>query len=139
MPWNSLSRLAYAVCVSAYEPLEPTDLPLQIGDELYVMEVGGARGEWYRGYLMAQPSILAGLTSHPGQVLEKRVFTGIFPKDCVEIREYLDELQPEEQGDGGAATVQDLQHHERSKIPRKPVPVRSSRQNSSQCHFRVWY
>lgn len=40
---------------------------------------------------MAPPSLLAGLTSEEGQALEARVFTGIFPGACVEIREEFDE------------------------------------------------
>ena len=38
---------------------------------------------------MAPPSLLAGLTSVKGQTLEARVFSGIFPKNCVEVREVL--------------------------------------------------
>ena len=38
---------------------------------------------------MAPPSLLAGLTSRKGQTLEARVFSGIFPRCCVEIREVL--------------------------------------------------
>ena len=40
---------------------------------------------------MAPPSILAGLTSDRGQQLEHRVFSGIFPRNCVEVREFLGE------------------------------------------------
>ena len=39
---------------------------------------------------MAPPSILAGLTSVRGQTLEARVFSGIFPRACVEIREMME-------------------------------------------------
>ena len=49
------------------------------------------KGEWYRGYLVAPPSLLAGLTSTKGQTLEARVFSGIFPASCVEVREVLGE------------------------------------------------
>ena len=38
---------------------------------------------------MAPPSLLAGLTSRKGQTLEARVFSGIFPRCCVEVREVL--------------------------------------------------
>ena len=38
---------------------------------------------------MAPPSLLAGLTSVKGQTLEARVFSGIFPRCCVEVREEL--------------------------------------------------
>lgn len=40
---------------------------------------------------MAPPSLLAGLTSVKGQTLEARVFSGIFPRACVEVREVLGE------------------------------------------------
>lgn len=56
-----------------------------------MIEQGGADGAWYRGYLVAPPSLLAGLTSVKGQTLEARVFSGIFPKNCVEVREVLGE------------------------------------------------
>lgn len=38
---------------------------------------------------MAPPSLLAGLTSRKGQTLEARVFSGVFPGCCVEVREVL--------------------------------------------------
>lgn len=41
---------------------------------------------------MAPPSLLAGLTSVKGQTLEARVFSGIFPRCCVEIREELGDI-----------------------------------------------
>ena len=70
---------------------------------------------------MAPPSLLAGLTSVKGQTLEARVFSGIFPAACVDIKEYLateipppvqidqaeslqDEEQGEEDADGDGAT-----------------------------------
>ena len=89
MPWSPLPRLAFAICIYPWTPAGPNDLPLQIGDELYLIETGGKDNLWYRGYLVAPPSLLAGLTSSRGQHLEKRVFTGIFPAACVEIRELL--------------------------------------------------
>ena len=91
MPWHPLSRIAFAVCSYPFQPSAPADLPLEIGDELYVIEQGGEDGSWYRGYLVAPPSLLAGLTSVKGQTLEARVFSGIFPKACVEVREVLGE------------------------------------------------
>ncbi|KAJ6190761.1 hypothetical protein N7519_000782 [Penicillium mononematosum] len=72
-----------------FQPIFPADLPLELGDELYIIEQGGRDGEWCRGYLVAPPSLLAGLTSAKGQTLEARVFSGIFPRNCVEIREVL--------------------------------------------------
>lgn len=89
MPWRPLSRIAFAVAIYPFQPSAPADLPLELGDELYIIEQGGIDGSWYRGYLVAPPSLLAGLTSVKGQTLEARVFSGIFPRRCVEVREVL--------------------------------------------------
>ncbi|KAH8428014.1 guanine nucleotide exchange factor DCK1 [Aspergillus melleus] len=89
MPWRPLPRIAFAVAIYPFQPSTPADLPLELGDELYIIEQGGVNGEWCRGYLVAPPSLLAGLTSTKGQTLEARVFSGIFPRNCVEIREVL--------------------------------------------------
>ncbi|KAF3394465.1 Dedicator of cytokinesis protein 1 [Penicillium rolfsii] len=89
MPWRPLPRIAFAVAIYPFHPSSPADLPLELGDELYIIEQGGRDGEWCRGYLVAPPSLLAGLTSTKGQTLEARVFSGIFPRNCVEIREVL--------------------------------------------------
>ncbi|KAJ5636680.1 uncharacterized protein N7484_009993 [Penicillium longicatenatum] len=89
MPWRPLPRIAFAVAIYPFQPSSPADLPLELGDELYIIEQGGLDGEWCRGYLVAPPSLLAGLTSTKGQTLEARVFSGIFPRNCVEIREVL--------------------------------------------------
>lgn len=91
MPWRPLSRIAFAIATFPFQPSSATDLPLEIGDELYIIEEGGLDWSWYRGYLVAPPSLLAGLTSRKGQTLEARVFSGIFPKCCVEVRELLGE------------------------------------------------
>ena len=91
MPWQPLSRIAFAICTYPFQPSSPADLPLEIGDELYIIEQGGSNGSWYRGYLVAPPSLLAGLTNVKGQTLEARVFSGIFPRACVEIREIFGE------------------------------------------------
>ena len=89
MPWRPLPRIAVAIAVYPFTASSPADLPLEIGDDLYIIEQGGKDGEWFRGYLVAPPSLLAGLTSVEGQTLEARVFSGIFPRSCVEIREHL--------------------------------------------------
>ncbi|MCJ1338655.1 hypothetical protein MMC09_003944 [Bachmanniomyces sp. S44760] len=89
MPWRPLPQIAFAVAVFPFEPTSPSDLPLELGDELYIIEEGGVDGSWYRGYLVAPPSMLAGLTSVKGQTLEARVFSGVFPRCCVEVREVL--------------------------------------------------
>lgn len=93
MPWRPLPRIAFAVAIHPFQPSSPADLPLELGDELYIIEQGGVDGAWYRGYLVAPPSLLAGLTSVKGQTLEARVFSGIFPRNCVEVREVLGETE----------------------------------------------
>ncbi|RFU81310.1 hypothetical protein TARUN_884 [Trichoderma arundinaceum] len=90
MPWQPLPRIAFAVATYPFTAASPADLPLEIGDELYIIEET-PDGNWLRGYLVAPPSLLAGLTSVKGQTLEARVFSGIFPRSCVEIRELLGE------------------------------------------------
>ena len=89
MPWRPLPRIAFAVATYPFQAASPADLPLEIGDELYIIEQGGQDASWFRGYLVAPPSLLAGLTSVKGQTLEARVFSGIFPRCCVEVREVL--------------------------------------------------
>ncbi|MCJ1331814.1 Dedicator of cytokinesis protein 4 [Thelotrema lepadinum] len=102
MPWRPLPRIAFAIAVYPFEASSPVDLPLELGDELYIIEEGGKDWSWCRGYLVAPPSILAGLTSVRGQTLEARVFSGIFPRACVEIREMMDhsgtQMEVEESG-----------------------------------------
>lgn len=89
MPWQPLPRIAFAIATYPFQASSPADLPLELGDELYIIEEGGKDGQWLRGYLIAPPSLLAGLTSVKGQTLEARVFSGIFPRSCVEVREVL--------------------------------------------------
>jgi len=90
MPWQPLPRIAFAVASYPFSASSPADLPLELGDELYIIEET-TDGNWLRGYLVAPPSLLAGLTSVKGQTLEARVFSGIFPRSCVEVREVLGE------------------------------------------------
>ncbi|KAI2616314.1 hypothetical protein GGR54DRAFT_240697 [Hypoxylon sp. NC1633] len=89
MSWQPLPQIAFAVATYPFETKNENELPLEIGDDLYIIEET-ADGQWLRGYLLAPPSLLAGLTSVKGQPLEARVFSGIFPRSCVEIREVLD-------------------------------------------------
>ncbi|KAL2351881.1 C2 domain in Dock180 and Zizimin proteins-domain-containing protein [Cryomyces antarcticus] len=89
MPWRPLPQVAFAVCIYPFRASSPADLPLELGDDIYIIEQGGKDGSWYRGYLVAPPSLLAGLTSTKGQTLQARVFSGIFPRNCVEVREVL--------------------------------------------------
>lgn len=96
MPWRPLPRIAFAIATYPFQASSPADLPLELGDELYIIEQGGKDGSWYRGYLVAPPSLLAGLTSVKGQTLEARVFSGIFPRCCVEVREVLGDSNGDE-------------------------------------------
>lgn len=100
MPWHPLPRIAFAVATYPFHASSPADLPLELGDELYIIEEGGKDGGWFRGYLIAPPSLLAGLTSVKGQTLEARVFSGIFPRSCVEVREILGDGSEGEDRDG---------------------------------------
>ncbi|CCX33505.1 Similar to Dedicator of cytokinesis protein 5; acc. no. B2RY04 [Pyronema omphalodes CBS 100304] len=88
MPWTPLPRIAFAVATYPYNPTTRDDLPLELGDELYIIEQTTS-GQYYRGYLVAPPSLLAGLTSTKGSTLEARVFTGVFPAACVDVKEFL--------------------------------------------------
>lgn len=89
MPWQPLP-LSYAVAIYPFQPsTSPAELPLQIGDQLYVVEEGGKHGAWCRGYLVAPPTLLAALSPGGRTAADARVFSGIFPKCCIEIREQL--------------------------------------------------
>jgi dedicator of cytokinesis protein 3 len=89
MPWQPLP-LSYAVAIYPFQPSDaPSELPLQIGDQLYVIEQGGKDGAWCRGYLVAPPTLLSALTPGGRTAGDARVFSGIFPKCCIEIREQL--------------------------------------------------
>jgi dedicator of cytokinesis protein 3 len=121
MPWRPLPRIAFAVATYPFQPSSPSDLPLELGDELYIIEQGGRDGSWYRGYLVAPPSLLAGLTSVKGQTLEARVFSGIFPKCCVEVREELGEVDLRQHAlnghaDGGKHTDTDTDTGESESV-----------------------
>ena len=98
MPWKPLPRIAFDIATYPFSDSSQADLPLELGDELYIIEQGGADGSWYRGYLVAPPSLLAGLTCVTGQTLEARVFSGIFPRCCVEVRELLGDAGAEGEG-----------------------------------------
>lgn len=89
MPWRPLP-LSYAVAIYPFQPsASPSELPLQIGDQLYVIEESGKNGAWCRGYLVAPPTLLSALTSDGRAAGDARVFSGIFPRCCIEIREQL--------------------------------------------------
>lgn len=63
---------------------------------------------------MAPPSLLAGLTSVKGQTLEARVFSGIFPRSCVEVREVLGDAEAKKAA-GTATTTTTLEVHNGEK------------------------
>ena len=106
MPWQPLPRIAFAVATFPFSASSPADLPLELGDELYIIEQNGIgdNADWYRGYLVAPPSLLAGLTSSKGQTLEARVFSGVFPSSCVEVKEVLGEDEEDEENEVGSET-----------------------------------
>lgn len=121
MPWRPLPRIVFAVAIYPFQPTTPADLPLELGDELYIIEQGGVDGEWCRGYLVAPPSLLAGLTSTKGQTLEARVFSGIFPRNCVEIREVLGDNDGNKAPVNGDVKIVD-KPSDREPDPRNSVP-----------------
>ncbi|EXJ81548.1 hypothetical protein A1O1_07612 [Capronia coronata CBS 617.96] len=90
MPWRPLP-LSYAVAIYPFQPsaASPAELPLQIGDQLYVIEQGGRDGAWCRGYLVAPPTLLSALSPDTRTPADARVFSGIFPRCCIEVREQL--------------------------------------------------
>ncbi|CAK7219458.1 Deoxycytidine kinase 1 [Sporothrix curviconia] len=109
MPWQPLPHIAFAVATFPFAASHPEDLVLEIGDELYIIEET-TDGSWLRGYLLKPPSLLAGLTSVKGQTLEARVFSGIFPRSCVEVRELLGESEAgdeDDENDNGADVSDD--------------------------------
>ncbi|KAL2149725.1 hypothetical protein VTH82DRAFT_8377 [Thermothelomyces myriococcoides] len=121
MPWQPLPRIAFAVATFPFAASHPADLPLELGDELYIIEET-TDGNWLRGYLVAPPSLLAGLTSVKGQTLEARVFSGIFPRSCVEIREVLGEG---DESDGHDADSDDASSEPTPKRPEEGDSAKS--------------
>ncbi|KAG2166445.1 hypothetical protein VTO58DRAFT_111214 [Aureobasidium pullulans] len=91
MSWRPVKNIVHAVCVQRFEATHPNDVALEIGDDVYVTEIGGTTHEWCRGWLLSQPSILTGLECQNGQALMPRAYAGIFPRNCIEIREVLTE------------------------------------------------
>ncbi|KAH5044531.1 hypothetical protein HBI75_023300 [Parastagonospora nodorum] len=134
--WRPLPRIAFAICTYPFQPSSTADLPLEIGDELYIIEQGGRDGSWYRGYLVAPPSLLAGLTSVKGQTLEARVFSGIFPRSCVEVREVLGEGRKSDAANEAGAQGTTADSHE--KGPNGVVtPTESTRTTSPNAKTRA--
>ncbi|KAK4135732.1 hypothetical protein BT67DRAFT_258920 [Trichocladium antarcticum] len=123
MPWQPLPRIAFAVATYPFAASSPADLPLELGDELYIIEET-PDGNWLRGYLVAPPSLLAGLTSVKGQTLEARVFSGIFPRSCVEVREVLGETDEIDDHDHDHDHDHDAESDDGSPMAYEPIPNR---------------
>lgn len=113
MPWRP-TPLSYAIAIYPFQPTNTsTELPLQIGDQLYIIEQGGKDNSWCRGYLVQQPSLLSALTPKSRITSDARVFSGIFPRCCVEVREQL--------GRDDEHQYQPIPHG--SNRPQAPVPM----------------
>lgn len=113
MPWKPLP-LSYAVAIYPFQPSDsPAELPLQIGDQLYVIEQGGKDGAWCRGYLVAPPSLLSSLSQGGHTAADARVFSGVFPRCCIEIREEL----------GASVTAPAVTGESEHSKPPAPVPM----------------
>ncbi|KAK5175015.1 Deoxycytidine kinase 1 [Saxophila tyrrhenica] len=130
MPWKPLPAVAFAICVYPFQATHSHDLPLQIGDNIYIIEQGGYDNEWYRGYLVAPPSLLAGLTSDSGQQLEHRVFSGIFPRNCVEIRELLGENKSSADARAAAAEALEGKADDEAPLERRKSQAQYARRLS---------
>ncbi|KAF2221039.1 hypothetical protein BDZ85DRAFT_266181 [Elsinoe ampelina] len=89
MPWRPLPNIVHAVCVRHFDAAGPDDLTLQLGDQVYITEVNGQENQWCRGWLLAHPSVVSGLSTSADQSLKQRAYAGIFPRKCVHIREVL--------------------------------------------------
>ncbi|RMD44550.1 hypothetical protein DV735_g575, partial [Chaetothyriales sp. CBS 134920] len=113
MPWRPLP-LSYAVAIYPFLPSSSTaELPLQIGDQLYVIEQGGKDNSWCRGYLVAPPSLVSALANEGRTASDARVFSGIFPRCCIEIRERL----------GSVPDGTERQEQDGLSKPAAPVPM----------------
>ena len=100
MPWRPLP-LSYAVAVYPFQPsASEAELPLQLGDQIYVIEEGGKDYAWCRGYLVAPTSLTSSLTAEGRANTDARVFSGIFPKCCIELREELGDVNSHEANAG---------------------------------------
>lgn len=89
MSWRPVENIVHAVCVQRFEATEPNDLSLDLGDDVYITEVGGPTEDWCRGWLTSQPSILSALDAESNKPLKSEAYSGIFPRTCVKIREIL--------------------------------------------------
>lgn len=113
MPWRPIP-LSYAIAIYPFQPSSsPAELPLQIGDQIYVIEQGGKDDAWCRGYLVQQPSLLSALQLSARGASDARVFSGIFPRCCVEIKERL----------GHENEHETQPYAQNSQKPQAPVPM----------------
>ncbi|GAA5960183.1 hypothetical protein JCM21900_000431 [Sporobolomyces salmonicolor] len=129
--WSPTTSLAYGIARASFVPLNrnepnangttedrgelnPYQVPLEVGDEVYVVEVfrpsssrpfGSVDAQvWYRGYVVSTsprprlpstPDLYSFPTSISGPVLpeEPEVSLGIFPATHVQIREHLEDAE----------------------------------------------
>ena len=94
MPWRPLP-LTDAVAVYPFQHSTQAELPLRLGDQLYLIEEGGKDDSWCRGYLVAPPLLASALTNEGRTASGARVYHGIFPRSFLEIRETLGGLAPQ--------------------------------------------
>ncbi|GAO46203.1 hypothetical protein G7K_0438-t1 [Saitoella complicata NRRL Y-17804] len=104
--WQPLTfGIGYGHAVHNFTPLDPTnsapegasgfEVALSLGDEVYVFEE--CEG-WYRGYLVTEAIANGCESAGDGDgAIETRAFVGVFPKDCICVREFM-ALQEEADG-----------------------------------------
>ncbi|CAG8443325.1 12058_t:CDS:2 [Acaulospora colombiana] len=105
---STISDTASITSTNSISSVASYQVTLEVGDEVYVFEEQGA---WYRGYVVSQLR----------QTEEPQVYVGIFPKNHVYVKEYLDnlELQAEESKTNDAASLSS------EKATRLPPPIPS--------------
>lgn len=89
MSWRPVENIVHAVCVRRFEATDPNDLSLDLGDDVYITEVGGPTEDWCRGWLTSHPSILSALHAENHATLKSEAYSGVFPRTCVKVREIL--------------------------------------------------
>ncbi|TKX20445.1 guanyl-nucleotide exchange factor-like protein 2 [Elsinoe australis] len=118
MPWRPLPNIVHAVCVRHFDAAGPDDLTLQLGDQVYITEVNGQENQWCRGWLLAHPSVVSGLSASADQSLKPRAYAGIFPRRSVHIREVLSSSH----APGAKSTIGPSKGHARNwSAPNAPI------------------